>query len=438
MNTSQLNKHNNISITNYLENAITAWHSTKTLKNLFLENGFIELKEENTWKLVSGKSYFLSRNHRSIAAFTVGSASLESYRIIATHTDTPHLRIKTDSFTSDRENKNSLKKVHTSVYGGAILNTWFDRPLATAGIVYVKDKTTNKIKQYLFDSENPIGIIPNLPIHLNREINKNGEIKPQKQLQFIFDIPGTLDEYIAQKLNIQKDSILSFELELYLPNKPQLTESNNPLLFSSRIDNQIHCITAANSLITSKTNSTKHTQIAIFFDSEETGSMTIGGARSSFMEHLLERISISQNQSREDQLRARAKSLIISADVAHAWNPNYPEKFDLSYKCLLNGGPVIKIDENNRYATTPETEAILTLMSKKRDIPLQKFIIHSDLPCGSTVGPMLSSQSSIPCIDIGVPIWAMHSISETASMSDITNIQNLFEVFFTDPACYSN
>ncbi|OJF77407.1 MAG: M18 family aminopeptidase [Treponema sp. CETP13] len=430
MDTQQSN--NDFSITNYLESSITAWHSIQALKSLFINRGFIELNEEKSWKLLPGKSYFVIRNHRSMAAFTVGKKSLPSYKIIATHTDSPHLRIKTDSFTTDSTHKNTLKKVRTSVYGGAILNTWLDRPLASAGVVYIKDKKTNKPKQLLFDSEKPIGIIPNLPIHLNREINKKGEVKPQQQLQFIFDIQGTLEEYIAKKLKIQKDLILSIELELYLPNKPQLTNSDKPLLFSPRIDNQIHCITTAKALINSAHNLTETTQVAIFFDSEETGSLSMGGAKSSFIEHLLERISISQTQSRENQLRARAKSLILSADVAHAWNSNYPEKFDPSYKCVLNEGPVIKIDENNRYATTPETEALLRLLATKNGIPLQKFIIHSDLPCGSTVGPMLSSQSSIPCIDIGVPIWAMHSICETAGMSDVKNIQSLFEGFYTD------
>lgn len=167
----------------------------------------------------------------------------------------------------------------------------------------------------------------------------------------------------------------------------------------------------------------------MFFDSEETGSKTMEGAASSFIEYLLERISIGLDQSREDQLRARDSSLIASADVAHAWNPNFAEKFDPAYKCMINKGPVIKIDANNHYATTGQTEAIFKNIAQKTNIPLQKFIIHSDLPCGSTVGPIVSSKSMIQCIDLGIAVWAMHSICETAGIQDIYYMQKLFNEF---------
>jgi aspartyl aminopeptidase len=425
---NQILSNTQINSIQYLEKAITAWHAVDELQKKFQNKGFIPLQETQPWNLEKGKAYYVTRNGRSLAAFRVGTANLPEYRIIATHTDSPHLRLKTESQIREDENKNSLVIVRTSVYGGAILNTWFDRPLAIAGSVFVQ--SNGALKKYLFDSEKPIGIIPNAPIHLNREVNKGYEIKPQEQLPVILEIPGSLNDFIAEKLDIQSKNIVSTELELYLPNKPILSGYNSTLLSAPRIDNQIHCILAANALCNIASEKPKKvTSVVLFFDSEETGSRTIEGAHSAFTNYLLERISLALKQSREEQLCSRPKSLILSADVAHAWNPNFSDKYDSAYKCKINEGPVIKVDVNNRYATTPETEAIIKLMAQKKDIPLQKFIIHSDLPCGSTVGPMISADSLIPCVDVGIPIWAMHSSCETAGIKDIEQMNELFEVF---------
>lgn len=422
---------NDAILIDYLKKAKTAWHGVQELENLFIQAGFTELKEQNKWNLTQGNSYYIKRNGRSLAAFSVGTASLPTYRIIVAHTDSPHLRLKTQSLTWLEKNNNGLQTAHTSVYGGAILNTWLDRPLALAGSVYVRTKQ-NSVQQYLFDSIKPIGIIPNLPIHLNREVNKGQEIKPQEQLSFIFDIPTDLTTYIANELGILKEDILSHELELYLPQGPIVTEGKSPLLIAPRIDNQIHCILGAQALIEqAKKTTSETTPIGFFFDSEETGSLTRAGAHSSFADNILERISLSLEQNREDQLRSKTNSFILSADVAHAWNPNFAEKYDPAYKCILNQGCVIKVDTNNKYATNSETEAKIKLMAKKESVTLQKFIIHSDLPCGSTVGPIISSNTSIPCIDIGIAIWAMHSICETAGMKDIKDTEILFKTFFS-------
>jgi len=231
----------------YLEKAITAWHSVNELEKMFQEEGFIPLKESETWNLEKGKSYHVIRKGRSIAAFRVGTDSLSSYRIIAAHTDSPHLRLKTNTQTRDEENKNSLVTIRTSVYGGAILNTWLDRPLAIAGIVLAK--SNGILKKYFFDSKDPIGIIPNAPIHLNRNINKGFEIKPQEHLSVILEIPGNLNDFIAKKLSIQSENILSTDLELYIPTKPVLCGYATSLVSAPRIDNQIHCFLGANALL---------------------------------------------------------------------------------------------------------------------------------------------------------------------------------------------
>jgi aspartyl aminopeptidase len=412
-------------INRFLRRAITARHSVKEMESLLSEAGFTELKEEDKWSLEPGKGYYLNRSGRSMAAFRVGTAPLPQYRIIASHTDSPHLRLKMDSVTKE----GTMLTGRTSVYGGPIMNTWLDRPLGLAGLVVVKKE--GKTENLLFDSQEPIGLIPNAAIHLNREVNKGYEIKPQTHLPVMLNIHEDFRDYLAGKLNVEAENILSSQLELYLPDNPVIMGGDPALISSARIDNQIHCILTIQSLLESK-DSTLLTPVGLFFDSEETGSRTMAGAHSSFAEHLLERISLSLGKDREDQLRSRSQSLILSADVAHGWNPNHADKYDPAYPCRINEGPVIKVNENNRYATTVETEGIIRLLAEPLEIPLQVFMIHSDLPCGSTVGPMMSADMSIPCVDMGIPIWAMHSICETAGMADIDNMGRLFTAFYKD------
>ncbi|MDC7219100.1 MAG: M18 family aminopeptidase [Spirochaetales bacterium] len=408
----------------FLKNSITAWHGVDELKNRLIDAGFILLKEEESWNLEAGKGYFLSKNGRSLAAFRVGSAPVPRFNIIAAHTDSPHLRLKKESLKRD----GSFLTGRVSVYGGPILSTWFDRPLGLAGSVILSTPNGTRERQ-LFDSKEAIGIIPNAAIHLNREVNKGYEIKPSKHLPVMLTLEEDLEDYLAGKLSVTKEAILSCQLEFYLPEAPKVYGSGeNQLLSSPRIDNLVHCLPATEALIESEPG--ESTPLCLFFDSEEIGSRTIEGAQSALTDHLMERICLARSIGREEQLRARALSFILSADVAHGWNPNFGEKYDDAYKCHLNGGPAVKIDMNSKYATTSETEARIKQLAQARNIPLQTYIHHSDLPCGSTVGPLLSSDTAIACLDLGIPLWAMHSACETAGMRDIEFTKELFLAFF--------
>ena len=413
-------------LTDFFKNAVSAWHGVGEVKKLLDQAGFQLLNEEDSWELEPGRGYYVIKNGRSLAAFRVGSADIPRFNIIAAHTDSPHLRLKKESLRRE----GAFLTGGVSVYGGPILSTWQDRPLGLAGSVLVPG-AKGRPERLLFRSDEPVGIIPNAAIHLNREINKGYEIKPGVHLPVTLTLNTDLYDYIAEKLSIDRDSILSSQMELYLAGEPVLMGSGDTaLLSSSRIDNLVHCLLAAEALAVS--TPAEATPIALLFDSEETGSRTAEGALSGLTEHLMERICLARGLGRETLHRSRPLSYIISADVAHGWNGNYGDKYDPAYRCDINGGPVIKIDNNNKYATTGETEARLKLLARESGIPLQTYIHHSDLPCGSTVGPLLSAATTIPCLDMGLPIWAMHSIRETAGIRDIDYTRDLFKAFYKE------
>ena len=413
-------------LSDFFKRAVTAWHGVEEMRKLLDRAGFLPLREEDSWKLESGKSYYVTKNGRSLAAFKVGSAAVPRFAILAAHTDSPHLRLKKESL----KREGSLLTGRVSVYGGPVLNTWLDRPLALAGSVILAGED-GRTERRLFDSGEPVGIIPNAAIHLNKEVNKGFELKPAQHLPVMLTFEKELDDYLAEKLAVPKESILSCSLELYLPGGPVfMGDTDTALISSPRLDNLIHCLLGAEALTASAPS--EATPLCLFFDSEETGSRTAEGALSALTEQLMERICLALRIGREDQLRSRPLSYIISADVAHGWNSNYSEKYDDAYKCELNGGPAVKIDMNNKYATTAETEARIKLLAKKTGVPLQTFIAHSDLASGSTVGPLLSAQTTIPCLDMGIPIWAMHSIMETAGMKDVNYARDLFKAFFEE------
>ncbi len=407
----------------FIEKSVTAWHAVKEMEAYLAGKGFLPLKEEQEWHLEQGRGYYFIKNGRSLAAFRAGSAPLPRYRIITAHTDSPHLRLKTETLTRDAQGLTG----NVAVYGGPIMSTWMDRPLGLAGAVMVEGKD-GLPERVLFDSQEPVGIIPNAAIHLNRDVNKGFEIKPQKHLSVVLTTEGTLEEYLAEKLSLPRDRILSIRAELYVPGKPALMgKGETGFISGPRLDDLIHCQLGAQALALSEPG--ENTPLLLCFDSEETGSRTMEGAQSALAEQLMERIALALNIDRETQLRSRALSAMLSADVAHAWNSSFSEKYDPAYKCSLNGGPVVKVDHQNKYITTVETEGAARLLAKKGKIPLQTYIVHSDLPNGSTIGPILSSSAAIPCVDMGVPVWAMHSARETIGQRDVVWMGEFFKDF---------
>lgn len=381
--------------------------------------GYTALSEGDKWELKPSNKYYIKRNDSGLIAFQLGeNLPWESgYNIVGAHTDSPLLKVKNESLKF----KSGCLSINVEAYGGGINSTWLDRDLSIAGkvSVLIDGVVVNKI----VDFKRAVGIIPNLAIHLNREANKGFEYNKQNHLSVLLD-SGSIEpnselhfkNLIADEFGFDKDAILEMDLYFYDTQKGSIQGLNSDLISIGRLDNLAMCHSILQSLkFCKKSNSTK---IGVFFDNEEIGSQTMQGADSNFLPSLLDRIVYSLGGSYEECQRARYFSFLISADGAHAEHPNFADKHDSSYSPKLNRGPVIKLSANYRYATTSESAAKFISLCKKVDVPFQKLANRSDVPSGSTIGPMSSSSLGIKTVDVGNPMLAMHSIRETQGVKD--------------------
>ncbi len=398
----------------FLDRCLTAFHTGAEIKRRLLNAGFKELSESDSWDLEAGGAYFMGRNGSGIAAFRMGSSPVteEGFRIICAHTDSPALKIKTEA----ESKKSGYSVVPVEVYGGPIISTWLDRPLIIAGKVYFRGK--NGTESALIRTENPTAIIPNPAIHINRELNKGFQYNAQNHLQAVLSLEGenVLKGLLAENAGTDPDSILSADIFLADAERGEIFGIDRNLVSSGRIDNMGGCHAVLTAI--TEAESAKPTAVCGLFDNEEIGSNTPPGANSNFLVSILERIAYSKENSREAVYRAYAKSVIVSNDAAHAVHPSFADKHDPAYVPAINGGPVIKANARKSYATTAETEAFFSEACRKAEVPCQKIIGKSDAPSGGTIGPVCSSATGIPAVDVGIPILAMHSIRETAGVKD--------------------
>ena len=418
----------------FLDNSPCNFLAVDTVKTALISNGFSELSMADKWQLESGGKYFTTKNDSAIFAFTIGSQAFADAgaKIIAAHCDSPCFRIKPNA---EIHSENGLVKLNTEVYGGPILYTWFDRPLSVAGRVILRGPDALHPATKLIKIDRPILIIPHLPIHFNRAVNEGNPLSRQKDmLPVLGKITGTLEKdgmllrLISSELNVEINDILDFDLMLYDTHKATLAGLNNEFICSGRIDD-LSMVHAAISAITASTD-TLHTKIAAIFDNEETGSGTKQGAGSPVLASIMERINFYQGGNQEDFYRGIAKSFMISADNAHAFHPNYPEKFDPTNHPAIGNGPVIKINANCKYMTDAHSAAIFRTLCEEASSPYQYFVNHSDIAGGSTLGNILTSQIAVDGVDVGNPLWAMHSVCETGSVDDHINMVNVFKYFF--------
>jgi aspartyl aminopeptidase len=412
----------------------TAFQAVNTVKNRLHSCGFIEIKEAAKWSLKKGGKYFVTKNDSAIAAFVVGKGDIEEYgfKIIGAHTDSPTFRIKP---APEMTSEGSYIRLNTEVYGGPILSTWLDRPLAVAGRVTLRSENILYPATRLVNIKNPILIIPNLAIHMNREINKGIELNAQKDtLPLLAHVNERLEKgnyllnAIAEELAVAASSIIDFDLYLYEYEKGNIIGLNNEFISSGRLDDLSMVHAGIEALC--KVEAVPATNVMIAFDNEEVGSRTKQGGDSPFLSTVLERILISQGRGREEFFRALAKSFMISADLAHAVHPNIGEKHDPVNRPILNKGPVIKISANQSYTTDSNSDAVYEEICKKAGVPVQKFVNRSDLAGGSTIGPISSTQLNIRSVDMGTPILAMHSIRELGGVLDHTYVTATFEEFY--------
>jgi aspartyl aminopeptidase len=412
----------------------TAFQAVDSIKKILQLQSFTELKEEDSWKVSKSGKYFVTKNDSALIAFVIGEGEIEKegFKIIGAHTDSPAFRIKP---MPEMTSEGQYVKLNTEVYGGPILNTWLDRPLAIAGRVILKSDNLLEPKSVNVNLNKPLLIIPNLAIHMNRNINAGVELNKQKDMIPMLGMVNESlekDKYllslIAEELKVNIEDILDFDLFLYEFEKGCIMGMQNEFISSSRLDDLAMVHAALKAICEGKPKS--GINVAAFFDNEEIGSTTKQGADSPLLAHVLERIMVALGKGREDYFRAVAKSFMISADLAHAVHPNSSEKHDPVNKPMLNKGPVIKISAAQKYTTDCNSSAVYEQICNKSGVPVQKFVNRSDMAGGSTIGPISSSHVNMRSVDIGSPILAMHSIRELAGTQDHMYIIRSFKEFY--------
>ncbi len=419
---------------NFIDESPSSFHAVKSIKEILSKEGFKEIKFEDKWDLEKEGKYYVVKNNSAIIGFVIGKGEIEEdgFKLIGAHTDAPTFRIKPNP---EMTVENKYLKLNTEVYGGAILNTWFDRPLSMAGRVTVKTKNPLKPEELLIDMEKPLMVIPNLAIHMNRKVNEGVKINPQTDtlplLSMInngFEKDGFLLGLIAENLGVKKDDILDFELFLYGVEKGSLVGLNEEFISIGKLDDLAMAHAGLNGLIDSKVGNA--TNVLVCFDNEEVGSTTKQGAASPMLRTVLERITLAMGKDKEDYYRALSNSFLISADMAHALHPNYTEKQDPTNRPVVNGGPTIKISARQSYTTDSLSCAVYEGICKSIGVPVQKFVNRSDERGGSTIGPISSTQLDISSVDIGNPILGMHSIRELGGVFDHYYVYKSFQEFY--------
>lgn len=422
------------SLQNLINNAYSTFHAVEFVKQKLLKAGFKELYFEDFKDIKTNSKYFLIKNNSAIIAFTIGGNPKDGLKIIGSHTDSPGLKIK---HNADMQNEAALM-LNTEVYGGPILHTWFDRTLSVAGRVSVIDSKDNKLKFLTVNLNKFNFIIPSLAIHMNNKVNTELSIQKQKTLLPILSLNDTdnnlkldelLKENIRQNYNIETEKILSTDIYLYDKQKVELCGNKNELINAPKLDNLAMLDASLNALLFDCDN---HKGINILFssDNEEVGSRSQQGANSLLLRQIIELIYENLYYSKADTIQALNDGLMISADLAHAIHPHYPEISDPTNRPKINKGPVIKIAANQSYASDCKSIARFIKLCQDCSIPYQTYHNNSDKPGGSTIGPISTAFLTIPTVDVGNAIWAMHSIRETAGCLDQFYMTKVMSEFF--------
>lgn len=411
----------------FIKESPSSYQAADRIIHLLRKNGFEYLDERKSWDLKSGGSYYIQRNMSSVIAFRLGreKPSQSGFLIAGAHTDSPSLKIKTEGGSW----KDGAARVSTEAYGVPIISSWLDRELSVAGVVTV---LKNGVwSRRLFDYRKPVAVVPNLAIHMNKDVNKGIEYNRQNHLQAVLGVGITkcdpLKAMVSNHINVEPSDIGETDLFLYDPGEGSFI--GDEYFIAPRIDNLSMCHSVLTALVSSETSDA--VQVGVFFDNEEIGSLTYQGANSSFLSEILERIVLSDREStREDFFRAKASSFLISADGTHAVHPNFADKHDPDYAPKLNGGPVIKLSAAFKYATTSETALIFQRICEELSIPFQKFVGRSDIPGGSTIGAISAANLGIRTVDVGNSMWAMHSIRETCGVRDHSMMNKVLTHYF--------
>lgn len=419
----------------FIGKSVSPFHTVLAAADKFSECGFCELKSGKKWNVECGGKYFVRIYESSIIAFTIGENGIGTgnLRIAAAHTDFPCFKIKPSASIME----NGYHKLNIEAYGGAILNTWLDRPLSIAGRLSVKGKDCFSPESVMVDFARPVLVIPNVAIHMNKGVNKGIELNIQKDMLPLADSiikenieKADLESRISELTGISKENILDYELYLYQHEKGEVTGFDNTLYSSPRLDN-ITSVKACIDGITGADVRKEGINAVAFFDNEEIGSRTKQGAASNILPMLLEKLYISLGKSREEYIDGIMNGIMVSVDVAHALHPDSPEKNDITNKPILNGGTVIKLAAGQTYANDALSSSLIRSLAQKSGTKCQTFVNKSDMSGGSTLGAILSAVLPMRTIDIGIPLLAMHSARELMGVEDQESLKNLLTCYFT-------
>ncbi|WP_417552180.1 M18 family aminopeptidase [Marinomonas fungiae] len=412
----------------FLDDSPTPFHAVTTMKRELLAAGYQALDEQEEWVISEAGKYFVTRNDSSIIAFTTPTLDFahQGFRMIGAHTDSPCLKLKPNAHVE----RFGYHQLGVEVYGGVLLHTWLDRDLSIAGRVTFKTET-GELKSRLVDFKDPIAVVPNLAIHLSRGVNTDGfKVNPQEEIlpilcgvEHTFELEKLLSEQILRQHNdVTVASVLSFELSLYDVQKAAITGLHGDYISAARLDNLLSCYVGLQALL--HADSSRPT-LLICTDHEEVGSLSACGANGPFLEDVLRRlIPVPEQYTQTVQ-----HSMLVSADNAHALHPNYAMKHDQLHAPLINQGAVIKVNNNQRYATNSETAAVYKDIANELGLPAQTFVVRSDMACGSTIGPITSGEIGVATLDIGLPTVGMHSIRELAGSVDAFNLYKILVEF---------
>lgn len=417
--------------------------AVKNIADTLTANGFRRVDpSQPLGEVKSGDRFFVTKNDSSVFAFRIGNKPIADagFHMICAHCDSPTFRIKPNA---EMLVEGGIVKLNTEVYGGPIMSTWFDRPLTLAGRVIVRGEDVMQPETLLLHIKRPLLQISNLAIHFNRQVNDGVALSKQKdvlpllgQITSQLEAGNLLMNVILEELNSSvadrkfcaKD-ILDFDLYLADATPACTFGVHNEFISSGRLDDLSMCYAGLEALIASDTTDT--TQVLALFDNEETGSQTKQGAGSPFLSFMLKRIALAQSNTEEAYYQAVERAFMISADNAHAWHPNYPEKYDPTNHPMLGGGPVIKFNAAQKYASDAVSAAVFAGLCEKAGVPCQRFVNHSDVAGGSTLGNILASSIPLRGVDMGNAILAMHSCRETGSVADHVYCVKVFTEFFS-------
>ncbi len=413
----------------FLQRSPTPFHAVENLCAELSAAGFSELKEADSWQLSAGGRYFVTRNQSSVVAFVVGQADVAEagIRMVGAHTDSPCLRVK----PNPEINNKGYFQLGVEVYGGVLLHPWFDRDLSLAGRVSCLD-ANNQVVNKLVNFDKPVAVIPSLAIHLNREANEKSTVNRQKDLPPLLMCSDNKQDFRelllaeVQKQDASISRVLDYELSFYDCQPPALIGFNDEFIASARLDNLLSCYIGLQALLQAAEQNNDQSLLLVCNDHEEVGSASAAGAQGPMLKTVLERW-IDNTESRA---RAIDNSMMVSVDNAHGVHPNFSEKHDNNHGPKLNAGPVIKINANQRYASNSETQALFRHCCEQAKVPVQSFVVRSDMACGSTIGPITATELGVKTIDVGAPQFAMHSIRETCGAKDTGYLCQALEGFY--------